>query len=152
MTMNINTLAQTMLSGSRKGFFRKKPIFSAHEKVSPSELSALEKIILIQIPVDLRDWLLAVGYGDINEEISFREEWFTAIERGQLKGGAIFAQDILGNFYAFNPLGRIYYLSRSAPVFAAIAKDFFDFVEELIRRDYKLVDWINTLETQRYEW
>jgi len=85
-------------------------------------------------------------------KMSVREEWLAAIESGQLKGGARFAQDILGNFYAFDPSGCIYFLSRSQPVFSMISRSFSEFVEELVRRDYKLVDWVNTLATQRYEW
>ena len=104
------------------------------------------------LPNDLRSWLLALGYGDIDEELSFRREWVARIESGQLKGGVRFAQDILGNFYAFDSNGRIFFLSRSEPVFAAISKGFLEFIDELVRRDYKLVDWVNTLETQKYEW
>ena len=112
----------------------------------------MERKIGIPIPDDLRDWLLAIGYGDIDEEISFREEWFTAIESGQLKGGAIFAQDVLGNFYAFDSLGKIYYFPRSQSVFAIMSESFLKFIEEIIRRDYKLIDWGDSLETQPYEW
>ncbi|MFD2424764.1 hypothetical protein ACFSUI_12410 [Ralstonia solanacearum] len=90
----------------------------------PDELRSLETKIGIPVPTYLCDWLLTVGYGDIDEELSFREEWFAPIEKGQLKGGARFAQDILGNFYAFDSSGRIYFLSRSEPVFAAMSKDF----------------------------
>lgn len=104
------------------------------------------------MPDDLCSWLLAIGYGDIDEEISFREEWFFAIEHGKLKGGATFAQDVLGDFYAFDALGQIYYLSRSQSVFAIISGGFIEFIEELIWRDYKLVDWVGVLNVQPYEW
>ncbi|MHA6890441.1 hypothetical protein [Ralstonia pseudosolanacearum] len=105
--MKINTLAGIVLSARRKGFFRQNPIFKLHRKTSSIELFALEKKIGMQIHGDLRDWLLAVGYGDIDEEISFREEWFSSIETGQLKGSTRFAQDILGNFYSFDSSGRL---------------------------------------------
>lgn len=112
----------------------------------------LEEEIGATLPIDLRNWLLALGYGDIDEELSFRREWLANIESGQLKGNARFAQDVLGNFYAFDSSGCIFFLSRSEPVFAAMSKSFLGFIEELVRRDYKLVDWVNTLETQKYEW
>ena len=152
MSLTIDELAKTVLSASRKGLFRKKPVFKAHATVSPEELGRLEKKVGIPVPTSLRDWLLAVGYGDIDEEMSFREEWFAPIEKGQLKGGVRFAQDVLGNFYAFDSPGRIYFLSRSEPVFAPMSKDFLEFAGELVRRDYKLGAWIETLETQKYEW
>jgi hypothetical protein len=152
MTLDIDGLTKTVLSASRKGLLRRKPIFKPYATTSSDELSKLEEEIGTPIPSDLRKWLLAVGYGDIDEELSFRRDWFARIESGELKGSARFAQDILGNFYAFDSSGRIYYLCRSEPVFAEISKGFLEFVDELARRDYKLVDWVGTLETQKYEW
>lgn len=152
MTLRIEEIAKTVLSASRKGLFRRRPVFKPHAATSAAELNKLEGGIGIPLPNDLRNWLLALGYGDIDEELSFRKEWLVSIERGQLKGGARFAQDILGNFYAFDSSGRIFFLSRSEPVFAAMSNGFLEFIEELVRRDYKLVDWVNTLETQKYEW
>lgn len=93
MSTKIDALAKILLSASRKS-----PVFKPHRKISADDLDILHRNIGIPIPDDLREWLLAVGYGDISEEISFREEWFAAIESGQLKGGAIFAQDIFGEF------------------------------------------------------
>jgi len=152
MTLDVDMLAKTVLSASRKGLLRKKPVFKPHVATSSAELSKLEGEIGTPLPNDLRNWLLAVGYGDIDDELSFRREWLASIESGQLKGSARFAQDILGNFYAFDASGRIFFLSRSEPAFAAMSKGFLEFIEELVRRDYKLVDWVNTLETQKYEW
>lgn len=152
MTLDIDSLAKTVLSASRKGLLRRKPIFKPDAATSSDELRKLEKEIGTPLPNDLRNWLLAVGYGDVGEELSFRRDWLASIESGYLKGGARFAQDILGNFYAFDSSGRIFYLCRSEPVFAVMSKDFLGFIEELVRRDYKLVDWVNTLETQKYEW
>ena len=149
--MNIGTLAKTVLSGRRKGLFREKPIFKAYAKVTLDDLSRVEESIGIPMPAYLFDWLRVVGYGDVDEEISFREEWFSPIDKGPLKGGARFAQDILGNFYAFDASGFIYFMSRSEPVFAVMSKDFLDFVGELVRRDYKLGQWIESLQTERYE-
>jgi hypothetical protein len=152
MTLEVDVLAKTVLSAGRKGLLRRKPIFRPHVATSSAELSKLEEEIGTSLPNDLRSWLLAVGYGDIDEELSFRREWLASIESGQLKGSARFAQDILGNFYAFDSGGRIFFLSRSEPVFAAMSNGFLEFIEELVRRDYKLVDWVNTLQTQKYEW
>ena len=127
-------------------------MFKPYGATSSDELSKIEGELGTPLPSELRDWLLAVGYGDIDDELSFRRDWLAKVETGQLKGGARFAQDILGNFYAFDSSGRIFYLCRSQPVFAAIAEGFLAFIEELTRRDYKLVDWVNSLETQKYEW
>jgi hypothetical protein len=152
MTSEVDELAKTVLSASRKGLLRRKPVFKPHAATSPEGLRKLEEEIGTPLPNDLRSWLLAVGYGDIDDELSFRREWLASIESGHLKGSARFAQDALGNFYAFDSSGHIFFLSRSEPVFAAMSTGFLEFVKELVRRDYKLVDWVNTLETQKYEW
>jgi hypothetical protein len=152
MTLEVDGLAKTVLSASRKGLLRRKPVFNRYATTSSAELSKLEEEIGTPLPNGLRQWLLAVGFGDIDEELSFRREWVARIETGRLEGGARFAQDILGNFYAFDSTGRIFFLSRSEPVFAALSDGFSEFIEELVHRDYKLVDWVTTLETQKYEW
>lgn len=152
MTLEVDRLATTVLSASRKSLLRRKPVFRLHAETSPVELSDLEEELGTPLPDDLRRWLLTVGYGDIDEELSFRKQWLVSIESGQLKGSARFAQDILGNFYAFDSSGRIFFLSRSEPVFAEASRSFQEFIEELIRRDYKLVDWMNTLKTEKYDW
>lgn len=152
MTLNIDLLAKTVLSARRKGLLRRQPVFKPYAATSPGELNKIEKEVGTPLPNDLRDWLLAVGYGDVGDELSFRRDWLAGIETGQLKGCARFAQDILGNFYAFDSNGRIFYVCRSEAVFAALSKGFREFIDELARRDYKLVDWVNSLEPQKYEW
>jgi hypothetical protein len=149
----IDALIKTVLTATRKGLFRAKPVFKPHARVSPEDLLALESSLGLVIPADLRAWLLAVGYGDVDDELSFRKEWFVLLEQGQLKGGATFAQDVLGNYYAFEGLhGRIYYLARSEAVYAPVAASFSEFMEGLVSRDYRLFDWVDTLETQQYAW
>lgn len=152
MTSEVNELVKTMREANRKGFFRQKPIFKQYATLSHNELRDLQIEIGVQLPHDLGNWLVELGYGDIDEKISFRKEWFTAIKSGQLTGGVLFAQDELGNFYAFDSSGRIYYLSRSQPVFAVMSNSFLEFMKELMRRDYELEDWVNTLETNSYAW
>jgi hypothetical protein len=151
--MTIDMLAKTILSATKKGFFRPKPIFEAYAALSPDELIAVERDAGVTLPDELRRWLLTVGYGDVAEELSFRKEWLTSIRTGQLKGSIIFAQDIRGNFYAVDSLhGHIYYLSRSEPAFARLAESFLTFMEELIRREYKLIAWTDAIESHKYDW
>ena len=152
MTTEADALLKIVLAASRKGVFRSRPVFKPHRKTLPSELLALEQKLGIPLPAELRDWLLAAGYGDIDEVLSFREDWFNALSSGPLEGGVVFAQDDLGNFYAFDARGRIYFLDRSEPVFGMLASDFSSFLKELIDRDYKLGDWTDTLETQPCTW
>jgi len=151
--MQIDTLAATVLSSSRKSLLRRRPVFRSYKAVQPDQLREVEGRIGVSLPADLRHWLTQVGYGDIDDELSFREEWLAKIGSGQLKGGTIFAQDIAGSFYAIQVTsGRVYYLSRSRPVFGLMSPGFLEFMEELVRRDYKLGAWTDSLPTQKYEW
>jgi hypothetical protein len=150
--VRFDLLVKTVHSAARKGYFRRRRIFKPYRTASPGELDAVERKIGIVMPSDLRRWILTLGYGDIDGDLSFREGWFVAIKSGELKGGALFAQDTLGNFYGFDICGCIYFFSRSAPVFSKLSDSFSDFIEELVRRDYRILDWVDTLATQRYEW
>jgi hypothetical protein len=150
MTSGIEQLAKDVLSAGRKGLFRSKPLFKLYASVSTGELAEVEQVIGNSLPVDLRDWLTLLGYGDLDEVLSFRKEWFANIQTGPLKGSAIFAQDILGNFYAFDSSDQIYFLSRSEAVFVMISKNFLEFIEEVVRRDYKLIEWVSALKGQKY--
>lgn len=152
MANDIQTLATIALSTTRKGFFRSKPVLCGRSDVSQQHIRELEARLGVALPEPLQAWLLAVGYGNLDDELSLQCTWFAPIEKGELTGGAMFAQDILGNFYAFDSNGGIYFLSRSEPVVATVAKDFLEFMGELIRRDFKVVDWVDSLETRPYAW
>jgi len=149
----MDDLISIILKARRKGIFRSRPIFDCFSTVSENELLAIEAKINCKLPVSLRQWLLSAGYGDINESLSFRKNWFQVIDRGQLEGHVIFAQDILGNFYAFNPYSEdIFYISRSYNGYASVATDFQTFLLELIERDYHLGPWMDSLELKDYSW
>ena len=108
------------LAATRKSLFRSKPIFESYRNADEADLAEIERHVGVTLPPSLRVWLLRAGFGDLNEEISFRAEWFSAVDRGPLKGHVIFAQDIGGNFYSFGPgSGAIHFISQ-APVFDVV--------------------------------
>lgn len=92
--MELGDLMRTVQSATRRGLFRQKHVFELSRVASPGELTVIERKAGIALPSDLRCWLLTLGYGNIDEVLSFQETWFVAIELGQLKGGSLFAQDI----------------------------------------------------------
>ena len=140
-----------ILHARRKRLFGSKPIFESYAPAT--DIANVEARIGMSLPKTLRAWLEAAGYGDINGVLSFRSEWFSLIDRGELKGHVMFAQDILGNFYAFAPAdGTVHFICRSAPEYAVLAKHFGAFLEELEQRDFQLEGWTDSLKPQRYEW
>jgi hypothetical protein len=146
-------LVERLLASRRKGLFKSRPLFEAYAPATPAYLSAAESYIGRALPEDLKAWLSLVGFGDVGEDLGFRKEFFAPVADGKFKGGAHFAQDILGNFYAFPPDGdRVVFFSRTEPRYAEIAPSFRAFLEELERRDYKLTDWVDSLELLPYAW
>ena len=148
----MHALAQRVLTKTRKKWLRTRPLFEAFKPVDASELERIESKVGASLPEDLKTWLLAVGYGDVDETLSFRYDWFHTIEEGHLRGAVIFAQDILGNFYAYSPAnGSILFFARSAPEYAIAAATFEAFMDELERRDFKLVEWMDSLAVLPYD-
>jgi hypothetical protein len=150
--MNIHALASTVLAAHQRRLFGKQPVFQRYSAASSEDLLRVQQKVGIDLPAQLVEWLGHVGYGDLGEDLSFRKEWFTQIPTGELKGAVIFAQDTLRSFYAFDASGKIYYFPRFEHTFALVSDNFLGFMEELVRRDYELVDWMNTLKTEPYAW
>ena len=121
--------------------------------MSDVEILRIEAKVNAKLPDDLKAWLLVMGYGDIDEDLSFRFEWFGQVEYGELKGSVMFAQDSLGNFYAYVPESEnVVFYSRSAPEYAVLAPTFTSFIEELERRDFKMIEWVESLRARPYSW
>ena len=65
----------------------------------------------------------------------------------------MFAQDELGNFYAFVPeSGAIVFFSRSAREYAILASSFASFMAELESRDFKVIEWAESVPALPYAW
>ena len=126
---------------------------TVHRASADALFAAAEARVGRALPEDLKSFLSLVGFGDVGEDLGFRKEFFSSVEEGQFKEGTQFAQDILGNFYAFPPDdGRVLFFSRSEPGFTVLAPSFLAFLEELQRRDYKLIEWVDSVELSPYAW
>lgn len=146
-------ITSRVLAGRRKRLTGSSPLYEPYQRVADSDLKALEERLGHLLPDGLRSFLLAAGYGDLNEVLSFREEWFTVIDRGELTGHVIFAQDDGGNFYAFGPTdGRVHFVCRSSPEYAPMAAGFCDFLRDLERHSFQLETWTNSLDCLPYRW
>ncbi|HSV48107.1 MAG TPA: SMI1/KNR4 family protein [Ramlibacter sp.] len=146
-------MADYFLAASRKDWFRSRPVLENCAVPGEQEVAALEESIGCSLPADMRSWLTIVGFCNIDDDLSFRPEWFRRIEDGQLKGSVLFAQDTLGNFYGYVPAeGAIVFFSRSEPAYAVLAPSFREFLGSLQKRDYKIMDWVESLTLAPYEW
>jgi hypothetical protein len=149
----MRALVDRLLAARRKGWLGTRPVFESYRPVTPEQLAALEAAEGVEFPTHFKEFLFAAGFGDVDEELSFRAEWCKPVENGTLKGAVLFAQDTLGNFYGFVPKGGgIVFFSRSEPGYAIVSPSFPDFMEELERRHYKILDWMQTLALDPYEW
>jgi hypothetical protein len=149
----VRDIADRLLERQRKGWLRSRPLFQPYAHASGPEIAKVEGKVGAPLPASLAAWLATVGFGDIDEDLSFRAEWFSVVEQGELKGVVFFAQDTLGNFYGYHPVDeRIVFFSRSEPGHAVLAQSFREFLEELERRDWKIMDWVGSIPLLPYEW
>jgi len=144
-------LADDILKARRKKLFGSRPVFERYEPEVDADLDSLEEKFKISFPDDLRQWLEIAGFGDLDRQLAIRSHWLNVIDRGELLGHVVFAQDDLGNFYTFDQeSGRIHYLCRSAPEYGLMSGNFTEFLNELMRRDFKIVDWADSLSVKPY--
>lgn len=142
----MDELTKIILSTKRRKFLRSRPVFERFAPVSEAELFRLAKGLNFKFTLGLSKWLLLAGYGDIDETLSFREEWFSVIDGGPIDGCISFAQDNAGNRYAFSPKnGEIYFIGLTEQSVARISDDFPSFMQEFIRRDYNLKEWMSCI-------
>jgi hypothetical protein len=145
----MDEIAKIILSAKRRRFLRSHPIFERFAPVSEAALFRLATGLNFKFALGLSKWLRLAGYGDIDQTLSFREEWFSVIDGSPLTGHVTFAQDIDGNRYAFNPKdGSIYYI-HPEQIVARISDDFPAFLQELIRRDYQLKEWMRSISNAK---
>ena len=136
-----NTI-KTILSDKRKSFLSSKPVFHYFAPATEMDLFMTARRLDCKLAVGLCQWLRAAGYGDINDTLIFRPEYFSTITHGTLSGYITFAHDEAGNAYAFKPKeGAIYFISLHESAYARMSDDFLHFMQELIRRDYNLAAW-----------
>ena len=145
-TQFVHELTVRVLAGKREGIFRSPSLYEPYRPVEESDLAALEERLGHLLPQALRAFLMVAGYGDLNDVLSFREEWFAIIDGGELHGHVFFAQDILGNFYSFDPgNGHVHFICRSSPEYAPMAAGFYQFLCELERYEFALEAWTDSL-------
>jgi len=137
---------KTILSAKRKSFLSSKPVFKFFAPAAEMDLFMTAQKLEKKLAVGLSQFLRNAGYGDINETLMFRNDYFACISQGALTGCVTFARDELGNAYAFKPEdGCIYYISLHESAYARMSDNFMSFLQELIRRDYNLAQWRETL-------
>jgi hypothetical protein len=143
----MDKIAKTILSAKRRKFLSSRPVFERHAPVSEAELFRLARGLDFKFVLGLSKWLLLAGYGDIDQTLSFREESFAIMDRD---GHVSFAHNAAGNRYAFNPRdGSIYYICQPEMVAVRVSDDFPSFMQELIRRDYQLKEWMDSISTTK---
>ncbi|GHU02671.1 hypothetical protein FACS1894154_12530 [Betaproteobacteria bacterium] len=148
----MQALTERILTKTRKKWFHTYPLFCPFKPVGSADIERVESGVGTPLPNDLKVWLLSAGYGDVDEALSFRHDWFHTIEQGRLKGSVIFAQDDLGNFYAYSPSEQnIHFFARSSSEYATVAPSFGAFMEELERRDFRLGEWMDGLALAPYD-
>ncbi len=142
----IDEIANEILVARRKQFHFSRPAFKRYAPISESELLVLAKRLNFKFIVELSRWLLLAGYGEIAESLIFQESTFSIIDWEPLQGFVSFAEDVYGHRFAFNPNdGSIYCIHQTDHAFVPIADNFPLFLQELIRHDYHVKEWVSAL-------
>ena len=61
-------LAQRLLATRRKDWLRSRPVFERYAAATSSDFAVAEDGIGRSLPMDLKSWLLLVGFGDVGED------------------------------------------------------------------------------------
>ena len=142
----IDELAKTVLAARRKRFLFSRPVFRQLAAVSENELLHLAMRLDFKFVTELSRWLLVAGYCEIDDAIIFREDSFSIIDWKPLQGFVAFAESDTGVQFAFDPKdGGIYSIHPAEHAFVCLADNFSSFLQELIRHDYHVNEWMNSL-------
>lgn len=142
----------TVLTAKRKRLLRRKPIYRTSARASEMGLFRVAKQLDCKLTLGLSKWLLEAGYGDIEDSLSFREDWFCLISHPPLPSLVVFAHDNADNLYAYDPKDdAIYFIAADNGGYAHLADDFCAFLQELIRRDYNLAAWRGSLTLEKFD-
>lgn len=142
----------TVLSAKRKRFLSRKPIYQTSARASEMGLFRIARQLDCKLTLGLSKWLLEAGYGDIENSLSFREDWFCLVSHPPLPSLVAFAHDDADNIYAYDPKDdTIYFIAADNGGYARLSDDFQKFLEELIRRDYKVAEWRDSLQLDAFE-
>ena len=142
----------TVLTAKRKRFLRRKPIYQTSARASEMGLFRVARQLDCKLTLGLSKWLLEAGDGDIESSLSFREDWFCLLSHPPLSGLVVFAHDNLDNLYAYDPEDdTIYFIAAGNSGYARLADDFCAFLNELIRRDYNLAAWRDSLTLEKFD-
>lgn len=147
----MHSVYETLHNARRKGLFGSKPMWEPYAPASDDVLLQRCRDIGANLPADLGNFLSHFGFGNLNDELSFRREWLAKVQGGPLDGHVIFAQDDRGNFYTANAdTGAVHYLDRFTPGFASLAPTFAAFLREAAERQFKVVAWAESLPLAPY--
>jgi hypothetical protein len=142
----MDEIVKIILSGKRRRFLLNHPIYKLHQSTSEARLFRLATELNFKFTLELSKWLRLAGYGNIDEALIFREEYFSKIDGGPLGFLVTFARDPAGNHFAFSLTDGTIYLVRQPDLLKTRLSDSFtSFLQELIRRDYQLNDWISDI-------
>ena len=142
----MDEIAKIILSAKRRRFLFSRSIYKLHQATSEAELFRMATALNFKFTLGLSKWLRLAGYGAIDKALVFREEYFSKIDGGPLGSLVSFARDSAGNLFAFSETdGVIYFIHQPELTKIRLADSFTSFFQELVRRDYRLSDWIASI-------
>ena len=135
----MNESIQAIKSAKKKKFlFGEKNLYEPGEKLIESDLSSIEKEHDFVFPELIREFLLDLGCGTVNDLYIHHVNMIYPFDsnNGKIQGYVTFASDTSGNYFAFNPHGSdqevIYYCSHDPSGYGICANNMNKFLKDFI--------------------
>ena len=142
----------TIKAAKRKAFLKTKPMYDVSAPVTEEELARVTSKLGATLPAEVSESLLALGYGTLNDQFNISRDWWNVLDRGELAGHVVFAQDESGNLYTLSlGNGDVHFIDRFAKTYAWLAGNFIAFLEEASSRGFQIMQWSESQPQRPYD-
>ncbi len=134
----------TILSAKKSmGFFGERQLLERGKPLTEKDLSTTEQKYNFSFPADIRQYLLALGSGNVNEFYIPHTHMIHPLDNqsGKISGFVVFSSDSEGNYFTFDPKQEsspIYFCSYEPLGYCACADNIEDLLTKFIANNYDI--------------
>lgn len=135
---------ETILSAKKSmGFFGERQLLESGKKLVAADLDKVEAKYDMRFPEDIREYLLALGSGNVNDYYIPHTHMIHPLDKqnGKISGFVVFSSDSAGNYFAYDPKSdesTIYYCSYDPLGYAPVANNIESLLKLLIASEYDI--------------
>lgn len=151
----MNEYIQAIKSAKKKKLlWGEKNLYEPGISLNDSDLDELEKRYNFSFPLSIKQFLLGLGCGSINDLNIPHVDGIYPFdkENGIIEGYIAIATDILGNYIAFNPNGDdsevIYYCSHDPVGFGLCSKNIITLTKDFVESGFDIMQVTDNVDLQ----